>query len=554
MPKSKSKSKQKSKKGKKKSKPSEKPTLSLKEQLAQKRKKQKEIQELIKWISISLVPGILLGLIVGVTKDPKLGVAPVVAIPALFLSYKYPRPALWAFLIYMPFSGTIVYALGGNALLQLAKDGFYIPALLGLVGECKRKRQPILVPKALMPTFSISLGLSIMTLIFVNLVQLQLSGKETGQPFLQGILGLKIFLGYVPLIFCAYYLIEDKKQLLFFARLHLILAITCCALSLVQYSMLQRGICRGTEGLSGDLLFKASIEAKCFVGGALLYSPSQGVIRLPGTFVSPWHWGWFLISNSALTFAVAFCDTSPLWRLMGLGGMAIVFINAVICGQRIALALVPVVTIILLFLTGQIANLKRFLPIAVGLGVVIAIAMATNPAVIQERIASFQSRASASPPDEFIKDQWQWALGNQDGFLGNGLGKGTNSTRTFGEVSLIETYFPKVIFEVGVVGFLGYMIFLTHLTIFTFKTYRSIKDKSLRSFGSSYWVFILMISYNTYWYPLDTDPVAVYYWFLAGVIVALPKIDKQEQEKIKLAQEENDEIYQKKVLMIKEKS
>lgn len=551
MAKLKSKSKNKSKKGKKQSKPSEKPTLSLKEQLAQKRKKQKEIQELIKWISISLIPGIFLGLIVAVTKDPKMGVAPVVAIPCLVLSYKYPRPALWVFLIYMPFSGTVVYALGGNALLQLAKDAFYIPALLGLVAECKRKGQAILIPKALIPTFGITFGLSIMTVIFVNLVKLQLGGKEAGQPFLQGILGLKIFLGYVPLIFCAYYLIEDKKKLLLFARLHLILAITCCALSLVQYSMLQKGICRGTDHLSGDLLFKASVEAKCFVGGALLYSPSQGVIRLPGTFVSPWHWGWFLISNSVLTFTVAFCDISALWRLIGLGGMAIVFINAVICGQRIALALVPVVTVILLVLTGQVANLKRFIPIAVGLGIVIAIAMATNPEVIQERIASFQGRASASPPDAFIQDQLQWAIYNQDGFLGNGLGKATNSARTFGEVSLVETYFPKVIYEVGVLGFVGFMIFATHLTGFTFKTYRSVKDKSLRDIGSSYWVFILIISYNTYWYPLDTDPVAVYYWFLAGVIVALPKIDKQEQEKLKLAQAENDEIFPKKKIKSK---
>ncbi|MCP2730765.1 hormogonium polysaccharide biosynthesis protein HpsL [Limnofasciculus baicalensis] len=546
MAKLKSKSKNKSKKGKKQSKPSEKPTLSLKEQLAQKRKKQKEIQELIKWISISLIPGIFLGLIVGATKDPKMGIAPVIAIPCLVLSYKYPRQALWAFLIYMPFGGTVVYALGGNALLQLAKDAFYIPALLGLVAECKRKGQPILIPKALIPTFAITFVLSTLTLVFVNLVQLQLSGKETGQPFLQGILGLKIFLGYAPLIFCAYYLIEDKKQLLLFARLHLILAITCCALSLVQYSMLQRGICRGTDHLAGDLLFKASVEAKCFVGGALLYSPSQGVIRLPGTFVSPWHWGWFLISNSVLTFTVAFCDTSALWRLMGLGGMAIVFINAVICGQRIALALVPVVTVILLILTGQIANLKRFIPIAVGLGIVIAIAMATNPELIQERIASFQGRASASPPEDFIVTQFQWAMGNQDGFLGNGLGRGTNSTRTFGKVSLIETYFPKVIFEVGVWGFIGFMIFVSHLTVFTFKTYRSLKDKSLRDFGSCYWVFILIITYNTYWYPLDTDPAAVYYWFLAGVIIALPKIDKQEQEKLKLAEAENDDTSTKK--------
>ena len=61
--------------------------------------------------------------------------------------------------------------------------------------------------------------------------------------------------------------------------------------------MLKTGRCQGTEGLgvSGIDLFKPNLNAKCLVGGSLLYAPSQGVIRLPGTFVSPWHWAWFLV-------------------------------------------------------------------------------------------------------------------------------------------------------------------------------------------------------------------------------------------------------------------
>jgi hypothetical protein len=74
------------------------------------------------------------------------------------------------------------------------------------------------------------------------------------------------------------------------------------------------------------------------------------------------------------------------------------------------------------------------------------------------------------------------------------------------------------------------MIFITHLTILTFKSYRSLKDKNLRSWGSSFWVFILIIGYFPYWYPLDTDPVAVYYWFFAGIIFKLPDLEKMQIE------------------------
>ncbi|EAM51230.1 hypothetical protein CwatDRAFT_4320 [Crocosphaera watsonii WH 8501] len=159
-------------------------------------------------------------------------------------------------------------------------------------------------------------------------------------PFAQGILGLKVLAGYIPLIFCAYYLINDKKQLLFLGRLLVVIAIICCGLALIQFWMFKTGRCQGTDHLAGELLFKPTIKARCLVGGSALYSPSQGQIRMPGTFVSPWHWGWFLVANAAICFSVAFSDSAFFWRNCGLFGMAMVFINAVICGQRLALALV----------------------------------------------------------------------------------------------------------------------------------------------------------------------------------------------------------------------
>ena len=95
---------------------------------------------------------------------------------------------------------------------------------------------------------------------------------------------------------------------------------------------------------------------------------------------------------------------------------------------------------------------------------------------------------------------------------------------------MIETYYPKLIYELGV-GTLAFLGVVTALTVSTFKAYRSLKDKDLRSYGASFWVFILFISYQTYYYPLDVDPVAIYYWIFAGLLLRLPEIDKQESEK-----------------------
>ena len=512
------------------------PSLSKKELAAKKKKADRARKQAISAIATYGGLGLLVGIGLFFAADPKIAVAGGGGIAVLALCFKYPRQGLWAFMIYMPFAGTITYWIGGgNSIFQLAKDGFFIPAAIALVLICNKKKLPLLIPKDWMPSLSILLAVALLTLLFVN-GSLQMNPPGNDKPFLQGILGLKVFLGYIPLIPCAYYLIRNKQDLLFCGRLHAVLAIICCTLGVVQYQMLSIGICPGTRGFVGDDLFKATLEAKCLVGGSLVFSPEVGMIRLPGTFVAPWQWAWFLIANSVFSFAPAFNETSKFWRLIGLLSMALVFINAVISGQRIALALVPTLTVILLVLTGQIANLQRFVPIAAGLGLVLFIAVAANPAIVEERIDSFVSRWEASPPQAFIVNQFHESNKELRGkLMGRGLGRATNSTRLFGRTRLIETYYPKLLYELGYPGMLAFLATALHLTFITFKAYRSVKDKSLRGYGASFWVFILFISVNTYYYPLDVDPVSVYYWFLAGVILKLPDIERQEEEK-KLAE------------------
>ncbi|MEH1789264.1 hormogonium polysaccharide biosynthesis protein HpsL [Nostoc sp.] len=535
MPKSKSKSQQ-SKKSKQQAK-KETSTLSLKEQLAQKRKAAQGRKELISLLTTAGFVAFFIGILLFFVAGIKAAVPAVLGILIISLSYKYPRQALYAFIIYVPLGGTITYYLGNSPILQLAKDAFYVPALIGLWQTCRKQGLPIIIPQGIKIPLYIVLGCSVLTLLFINGGQ-QFNPPSVGLlkqapqeiPLGMGILGLKVFLGYVPLITCAYYMIRDKRDFLLLSRLQIVLTLICCVLGFIQYLLLLTGACQGTRGLEGDALFRATLEARCYFGGALVYSPDEGVIRLPGTFVAPWQWAWFLIASTFFTFATGFTDPSPIWRLVGLGSLVTVFINAVISGQRIALALVPICFGILLLLTGQLGNLKRFIPIGIGLAIVLGIAMVTNPAVVQERTDSFTSRWNASPPQDFIVQQFQENWKNVDGPLGSGLGRATNSARVMGETKLVETYYPKVLYEVGILGVLAFLGLVTSLTIIGFKTYRSIKNRNFRSYGAALWVFILFISYNTYYYPLDVDPVAVYYWFFAGVLFKLPELEKQDKE------------------------
>ncbi|MEG4530647.1 hormogonium polysaccharide biosynthesis protein HpsL [Microcoleus sp. D2_18a_D3] len=515
--------------------------LSKKEVAAQKRKISEKRNELVQAIAISCLVTVALSIPLFFVAGPKIAIAGGAAAAILLLSYKYPRQALWTFLIYLPFSGTITYAIGGgNAAFQIAKDAFYIPALIALIQSCKKKQLPLFIPKQMLSTFSILLMMAMLTLIFVN-GEMQLNPRGGDKPILQGILGLKVLIGYIPLIACTYYLLRTKKDLVFFSRMHIVLAIVCCLLGLIQYLLLQSGKCAGTRGMIGAELYKATLEARCFVGGSLVFSPEVKFVRLPGTFVAPWQWAWFLISNAFLTFASAFCDPSFWWRVIGLFGMALVFANAVISGQRAALVMVPLATAILLVLTGQLVNLKRFIPIGAGLAILLFVGAAINPGIVEQRWESFVSRWNAAPPQQFLFNQFEQSHNFIiDKPLGRGVGRATNSTRIFGATQLIETFQPKLIYELGYPGMISFQIMLLHLAFLTFRAYRSVKDKSLRSYGASFWVFVAFITINTQYYPLDVDPVSVYYWVLAGAILKLPKIDKQVQDEKQQEFESNE--------------
>ena len=141
MPKTKSKS-QKSKKSKKQV-TKETPTLSLKEQLAKKRQAAQARKELISLVTTSVSVALFVGFLLFLVGGIKVALPAVLGILIISLSYKYPRQALFAFIIYVPFGGTITYYIGNSPILQLAKDAFYVPVLIALWQSCRQRGLPL---------------------------------------------------------------------------------------------------------------------------------------------------------------------------------------------------------------------------------------------------------------------------------------------------------------------------------------------------------------------------------------------------------------------------
>ena len=165
--------------------------LSRKEQRAKEREAGKARAQLIQFTVLAFVFSGLVGLLLGLMVEPTLGVAATAGLLCLSLSFKYQRQALYAFIIYIPFSGTVTYMLGGNSLLQLAKDAFYIPALIGVIQMCRKKRLDILLPESVKVPLVLVISIVVLNILLINLPQqVQSAGDES--PLMMGILGLKV--------------------------------------------------------------------------------------------------------------------------------------------------------------------------------------------------------------------------------------------------------------------------------------------------------------------------------------------------------------------------
>ena len=461
---------------------------------------------------------------------------------AVAIAYRFPRQGLWLFLIYMPLAGTVSYSLasiyqsvGGHvsysqdyALFHLAKDAFYFPALISIClsrSFLEQLRKSKVNLKPLFIGILILVGFCLLTLFLVNFPQ-QLSASPREKPFLMGIVGLKILVGYLPLLACSYYLIRDRQDLRYLFRLQMVISLVCCGLCVIQYILLAKGICAGNIGLPAPAFSRVTLQARCFVGGSLLYNPHLKLISLPGTFVAPWQWAWFLISSSFLTAAATAYETSLIWRVLGFVSVALVLVATTISGQTTATLLVPIIFFVLLWATEE--N-NKWLPYKLGIATFLGILIANNFGVFSPALDSIIFRWNYTPPQHFIINQFHWIIREGVSLFGSGLGRAASAARKLGEIKLIETFYPRLLYEIGWLGALAFFGLVSLTTIYTLKAYRRIQQLPLRSLGICLWLFILFISYNTFYYPLIVEPVNIYYWFFAGVLLKLPTLDRTSQ-------------------------
>ncbi|AUC60365.1 Bacterial cell division membrane protein [Cyanobacterium sp. HL-69] len=463
--------------------------------------------------------------------------------------YKYPQTSLYMLLIYLCFGGTITYLIPGTytingpyisftsqyAILQIIIDVFYIPPVIAIILSYKKQdyQENYQKYRAIIWSTIAFFVIALLHFLFVNIPNY--FDGEQGNQILVGIIGLKIWLGYIPLILCGYYLTKSKKHLNRIIQLQIVLILICCVLTLFQYYALKAGLCIGSVDLPAPAFNRTTLQARCLIGGSLLYYPDWDLIRLPGTFVAPWQWGWFLISSIFFAVIGTILLEEKIWNYLSWLSCFLLVICSIISGQRIALLLVPLFLIILELIT---ENKIKKIAFKIG-GIVFITIISLNLGFVQSAINNFLGRWNVSPPTEFFINTLSTVLDNQSSIFGNGIGVTLSAARRFGNVRLIEIFPAQLIYEMGFIGLISFYTFATILVIFGYKAYKKVKDKAIKKVALCLWIFVVFISYNPYYYPLIVDPVNVYYWLTFGILLKLPSVEKNQESAMIINEDPN---------------
>ncbi len=416
-------------------------------------------------------------------------------------------------LYFMPFVGSIMFffSLSGGIGSLLKDLTFYLPGLVGFIYIAVTDRtiriqlRPLLL-KTLKPAIAcLALLLIVLTVIFF-----QFNFRYTAFIIL-GFLGLKLLLGYVPLLLMGYFLFQDFEKFQKFIRQLGLFSLFISATVILQFFLLKLGIISSQNYATGQ----GTLYGDSFIR-------DDGIYRLSGTFSAPAQLSYFLTFHLIL-MVVLFLSDEKRWRIIWQFGILLTLTAVVFTGQKALILLAPIMIIVTCLVYGRLISLLKlsFSILAVGL-LAFVIAPENISAQSDLVIERFSDRTDTV---SFNAQQLSTIFTNSDFLIGHGLGTGAPQARyLLGGQKFIETYQAKLIYEIGLFG-----TFLYYATLLTMAIVLGQRNRNTRPEVEPYVRFCLLIFVFCAVLPIpyyEFDPTNVYVWLFYGIglgLTALPK-------------------------------
>jgi len=422
----------------------------------------------------------------------------------------YWQRGFYGLLIYLPFAGAVTLALYPWKAPLLFKDlMFLLPTYIAFFARLSLGRESLHGLPRLPAGLMIALGILVVA-------QMANPGVEN---ILMGFIGLKVWLFYLPLFFLSFAFVASERDLFLLLRLLMGLSLIPCTVGIAEALLVQVGGHQATmEAIYGGAAAGATQGFVQFdIGGGLL-------TRIPSTFTFVAQYFGYTLAMLVPCYALWRGDPSPRWRRLGGWALMIVTLASFLSGARAAFVFVPLLLVLMFGFERGFSGLVRGGARSVGMLFGALAILGIGSYALYEQI----SRLFVSYTRNIVYGGLVKAIVSAP--LGAGTGTNTGSARyAFANpVSFvaIENYYAKAAYELGLLGLLVVIGLFLSLALLGYRSHPRLQSLSLRSCSAGFLAFIVVMILNSFkGWQIDLDPINVYFWVFAGVLMKLPLLD-----------------------------
>ena len=441
------------------------------------------------------------------------------------------RMGFYAFLVWLLFEDLFRKYMGNNMAIYFGKDVLVAIVYLAFFISIRASKT-----KLFRPPFRIFLSL------FFWWGVLECFNPNSPSVF-YGLLGLKLYFYYIPLMFVGYALIQTDTDLRRFLIFNMSLAGLISLLGIIQAIV-------GVSFLNPQVLAPDIRE----LSNVYRYSPITGdiVYRPSSVFVSDGRFAWYLTMAWLIGLgAVGYLVLRRQRQTVVFVGTALVAVAALLCGSRGTFVFVAASSIIVAaaFLWGspwrresghRLMKAIRRGFIAAGVGMVLAVVL--FPVAVGARWSFYSEtldpRSSESELGFRTMDypiaEFQKAFAQTNWLYGNGIGTASLGmqyvSRILGEPSTnfgVESGYGNLFIEFGTIGLLLWLLWTAAVVIACWKVVLRVRQTSVFPIAfTMFWFMFLLLFPMTFASigPYENYIYNAYLWLSVGILFRLPAL------------------------------
>ncbi len=405
---------------------------------------------------------------------------------------------------YLPFAGAVTLSLSPSSLPTLFKDClFVIPAYMAFLLTRKSGVSQRHIPITIILTM-----LALAALVFVQTFNPGVAN------WMVAAIGAKVWLFYLPLLFLAFAMVKSREDLIRLLRLMVAMAWIPCGIGIVQW------IASMTFGYEATMVAFYGATAENATQNFASFDVGGTFFRIPSTFTFVTQYFGYTLAMIVPTYALMEMDPSGKWRRFATATFWVVILASFMSGARSAYLFVPILLALIYMLEGRFLGMVKMtvvLPTALFSALYVA---GIDPIMMFNMMMELVLYYS----DEIVQKGLLDAIATTP--LGLGTGMNTGSARyAFDDPNsflAFENYYAKAVYEMGITGLVIVVSLFVAIIIHGCRIHNRIQDAGFRSCSAAILAFIITMALNSFkGWQIDLDPINVYFWIFAGILLKL---------------------------------